>query len=183
MGNKIVIEPVSRVEGHGKVTIYLNDRGQVDKTYLHITQVRGFEKFCEGRLFNEMLVITPRICGICPVSHHLAAAKACDAILGVELTPTAVMLRRLLHYSQMLQSHALHFFYLASPDLLFGMESDPATRNIIGVIGAQPELAKKGVSSFLRTKDYRISRRKTSPSQCRNPRRYEQSPFFKLNAR
>jgi NAD-reducing hydrogenase large subunit len=149
MGNKITIEPVSRVEGHGKVTVYLNDQGNVDKTYLHITQVRGFEKFCEGRLFNEMGIITPRICGICPVSHHLAAAKAGDAILGVELTPTAVMLRRLLHYSQMLQSHALHFFYLASPDLLLGMDSDPALRNIIGIIGAQPELAKKGV--FLRS--------------------------------
>ena len=149
MVNKIVIEPVSRVEGHGKVTVYLNDRGQVDKTYLHITQVRGFEKFCEGRLFNEMPLITPRICGICPVSHHLAANKAGDAILGIELPPTATMLRRLLHNAQMLQSHALHFFYLASPDLLFGMESDPATRNIIGVIGAHPELAKKGV--FLRS--------------------------------
>ena len=145
MGNKIVIEPVSRVEGHGKVTVYLNDKGHVDKAHLHITQVRGFEKFCEGRLFNEMLVITPRICGICPVSHHLASAKACDAIIGVELTPTAQMLRRLLHYAQYVQSHALHFFYLASPDLLFGMESDPAARNIIGVIAAQPELALKGV--------------------------------------
>ena len=145
MGNKIVIEPVSRVEGHGKVTVYLNDKGHVDKTHLHITQVRGFEKFCEGRLFNEMLVITPRICGICPVSHHLASAKACDAIIGVELTPTAQMLRRLIHYAQYVQSHALHFFYLASPDLLFGMESDPAARNVIGVIAAQPELALKGV--------------------------------------
>ena len=145
MGNKIVIEPVSRVEGHGKVTVYLNERGHVDKAQLHITQIRGFEKFCEGRLFNEMLVITPRICGICPVSHHLASAKACDEILGVQLTPTAEMLRRLLHYAQLVQSHALHFFYLASPDLLFGMESDPATRNIIGVIAAQPELARKGV--------------------------------------
>ena len=149
MGNKIVIEPVSRVEGHGKVTVYLNDHGHVDKAHLHITQVRGFEKFCEGRLFNEMLAITPRICGICPVSHHLASAKACDAILGVKLTPTAEMLRRLMQYSQYVQSHALHFFYLASPDLLFGMESDPATRNIIGVIAAQPELAKKGV--FIRS--------------------------------
>ena len=145
MGKKIVIEPVSRVEGHGKVTVYLNDRGNVDKARLHITQVRGFEKFCEGRLFNEMPVITPRICGICPVSHHLASAKACDAILGVKLTPTAEMLRRLLHYAQFVQSHALHFFYLASPDLLFGMDADPATRNIIGVIAAQPELARKGV--------------------------------------
>ena len=149
MANKIVIEPVSRVEGHGKVTVYLNDQGNVDKSYLHITQVRGFEKFCEGRLYNEMLAITPRICGICPVSHHLAAAKACDEILGVQLTPTGTMLRRLLHNAQFLQSHALHFFYLASPDLLFGMESDPAMRNIIGVIALQPELAKKGV--FLRS--------------------------------
>jgi NAD-reducing hydrogenase large subunit len=145
MGRKIVIEPVSRVEGHGKVTIHLNDRGNVDKAHLHITQVRGFEKFCEGRLFNEMLVITPRICGICPVSHHLAAAKACDEILGVKLTPTAEMLRRLLQYAQYVQSHALHFFYLASPDLLFGMDSDPAMRNVIGVIAKHPELAKKGV--------------------------------------
>ncbi len=145
MTKKIVIEPVTRVEGHGKVTVYLNDRGHVDKAHLHITQVRGFEKFCEGRLFNEMPVITPRICGICPVSHHLASAKACDAIIGVKLTPTAEMLRRLLHLAQYVQSHALHFFYLTSPDLLFGMDSDPATRNIIGVIAAQPELAKKGV--------------------------------------
>jgi NAD-reducing hydrogenase large subunit len=145
MTKKIIIEPVTRVEGHGKVTVYLNDRGHVDKAHLHITQVRGFEKFCEGRLFNEMPVITPRICGICPVSHHLASAKACDAILGVKLTPTAEMLRRLLHLAQYVQSHALHFFYLASPDLLFGMDSDPATRNIIGVIAAHPELAKKGV--------------------------------------
>ena len=174
MGNKIVIEPVSRVEGHGKVTVYLNDKGHVDKTHLHITQVRGFEKFCEGRLFNEMLVITPRICGICPVSHHLASAKACDAIIGVELTPTAEMLRRLMHYAQYVQSHALHFFYLASPDLLFGMESDPATRNIIGVIAAQPELARKGCpSAFLRTEDHRVSRREKSPSECGHSRRYE----------
>jgi NAD-reducing hydrogenase large subunit len=146
MGKTIVIEPVTRVEGHGKVTVYLNERGNVEKTRLHVTQVRGFEKFCEGRLFNEMLAITPRICGICPVSHHLASAKACDEIMGVTLTPTAEMLRRLLHLAQYVQSHALHFFYLASPDLLFGMDSDPAKRNIIGVIGERPDLARKGVS-------------------------------------
>jgi NAD-reducing hydrogenase large subunit len=145
MGKKIVIEPVSRIEGHGKVTIQLNDHGNVDKAHLHITQVRGFEKFCEGRIFNEMLAITPRICGICPVSHHLASAKACDEILGVKLPPTAEMLRRLLHLAQYVQSHALHFFYLASPDLLFGMDADPAKRNVVGVIAANPELARKGV--------------------------------------
>ena len=166
MTKKIVIEPVTRVEGHGKVTVHLNDRGNVDKAHLHITQVRGFEKFCEGRLFNEMPVITPRICGICPVSHHLAAAKACDAILGVKLTPTAEMLRRLMHLAQILQSHALHFFYLASPDLLFGMDSDPATRNIIGVIGAHPELAKKGIKlrSFGQTIIEMLGEKKVHPN-------------------
>lgn len=145
MSRKITIEPVTRIEGHGKVTIQLDDKGNPELARLHVTQVRGFEKFCEGRLIWEMPIITPRICGICPVSHHLAASKAGDMILGVKLTPTAEMLRRLLHLSQYVQSHALHFFYLASPDLLFGMESDPATRNIVGVIAAMPELAKKGV--------------------------------------
>jgi len=145
MTRKIVIEPVTRIEGHGKVTIHLDDKGNVDKARLNVTQVRGFEKFCEGRLFWEMPVITPRICGICPVSHHLASSKAGDAILGVELTPTAKMLRRLVHMAQLVQSHALHFFYLASPDLLFGMDADPAKRNIMGVIAEMPGIARKGV--------------------------------------
>jgi NAD-reducing hydrogenase large subunit len=142
---KIVIEPVTRLEGHGKVTIHLNDRGSVDKVRFHVTQVRGFEKFCEGRLFWEMPLITERICGICPVSHHLASAKAGDVILGVKLTPTAEKLRRLIHMAQYVQSHALHFFHLASPDLLFGMDADPAKRNVMGVIAEMPEIAKKGV--------------------------------------
>ena len=145
MARKIVIEPVTRVEGHGKVTILLNDNGNVDRARFHITQVRGFEKFCEGRLFWEMPVITERICGICPVSHHLASAKAGDAILGVKIPPAAEKLRRLIHMAQFVQSHALHFFYLASPDLLFGMDADPAKRNIMGVIAEMPEIAKKGV--------------------------------------
>jgi NAD-reducing hydrogenase large subunit len=145
MNRKIVIEPVTRLEGHGKVTILLNEKGNVDKARFHVTQVRGFEKFCEGRLFWEMPLITARICGICPVSHHLASAKAGDAILGVELTPTAQKLRRLIHMAQYVQSHALHFFHLASPDLLFGMDADPAKRNVMGVIAEMPELAKKGV--------------------------------------
>jgi len=145
MSKKIVIEPVTRLEGHGKVTILLNDKGNVDKARFHVTQLRGFEKFCEGRLFWEMPVITPRICGICPVSHHLASAKAGDAILGVKLTPTAERLRRLIHQAQFLQSHALHFFHLASPDLLFGFDADPAKRNVMGIIAEMPEIAKKGV--------------------------------------
>jgi NAD-reducing hydrogenase large subunit len=145
MTKKIVIEPVTRLEGHGKVTIHLNDKGNVDRARFHVTQIRGFEKFCEGRLFWEMPLITARICGICPVSHHLASAKAGDAILGVKLTPTAENLRLLIHMAQLVQSHALHFFHLASPDLLFGMDADPAKRNIICVIAEMPEVAKKGV--------------------------------------
>ncbi len=145
MTRKIVIEPVTRVEGHGKVTILLDDSGNVEQARFHVTQVRGFEKFCEGRLLWEMPLITARICGICPVSHHLASAKAGDAILGVELTPTAKKLRRLIHMAQLVQSHALHFFHLASPDLLFGMDADPAKRNVMGLIAEMPEIATKGV--------------------------------------
>jgi NAD-reducing hydrogenase large subunit len=145
MTRKIVIEPVTRLEGHGKVTILLDDSGNVEQARFHVTQVRGFEKFCEGRLFWEMPLITARICGICPVSHHLASAKACDALLGVELTPTAQKLRRLIHMAQLVQSHALHFFHLASPDLLFGMDADPAKRNVMGLIAEVPEIATKGV--------------------------------------
>jgi len=145
MTRKIVIDPVTRVEGHGKVTIHLDDSGNVARAQFHVTQVRGFEKFCEGRLFWEMPVITSRICGICPVSHHLASAKAGDDLLGVELTPTAKRLRQLIHMAQFLQSHSLHFFHLASPDLLFGMDADPAIRNVIGVIAEMPDLAVTGV--------------------------------------
>jgi len=145
MSKKVVIEPITRIEGHGKVTIHLDDQGEVSDAKFHVVEFRGFEKFCEGRLFWEMPVITPRICGICPVSHHLASAKATDAILGVEIPPTAKKLRELLQMGQYVQSHALHFFHLASPDLLLGMDADPAIRNVIGVIGAHPDLATKGV--------------------------------------
>ncbi len=145
MKKEIVIEPVTRIEGHGKVTIKLNSKGEVDQARLHVTEFRGFEKFCEGRLFWEMPVITMRICGICPVSHHLASAKAGDALLGVEIPPAAKRLRELLQMAQYVQSHSLHFFYLAAPDLLLGMDADPAKRNVIGLIGENPELAKKGV--------------------------------------
>ena len=128
---KIAIDPVSRLEGHGKVTIQLNAEGEVDDARFHVTQVRGFERFCEGRPFEEMPIITQRICGICPISHQLASAKACDAILGVEIPETAKLLRVLEHMGQFIQSHALHFFHLASPDLLFGWDADPAKRNVI----------------------------------------------------
>ncbi|MCF8177512.1 MAG: Ni/Fe hydrogenase subunit alpha [Sulfuritalea sp.] len=143
---RVAIDPVSRVEGHGKVTILLDEENKVHQVRLHIVEFRGFEKFIQGRPYWEVPVMVQRLCGICPVSHHLAASKALDMILGVkQLTPTAEKIRRLMHYGQILQSHALHFFHLSSPDLLFGFGSDVAARNIVGVIAAHPEIAKKGV--------------------------------------
>jgi len=162
----IEINPVSRIEGHGKVTIQLDDSGNAADAKFHVTQFRGFEKFCEGRVFWEMPVITPRICGICPVSHHLAAAKACDAILGIELTRPAKLLRELMHMGQFIQSHALHFFHLASPDLLLGMDADPTKRNVIGLIAENPELAVKGVKlrSFGQTIIQKLGGKKVHPN-------------------
>jgi NAD-reducing hydrogenase large subunit len=143
---RIAIDPVSRVEGHGKVTILLDDDNQVHQVRLHVVEFRGFEVFIEGRPYWEVPVTVQRLCGICPVSHHLAAAKAMDIIAGAKvIPPTAEKLRRLMHYGQVLQSHALHFFHLASPDLLLGFESEVARRNVIGVVQAHPEIAKQGV--------------------------------------
>ena len=143
---KIEINPVSRIEGHGKITVGLDERGEVSYARFHVTQFRGFEVFTKGRDFREMPVITPRTCGICPVSHHLASAKACDMILGVEVTPTAHKLRELMHMGQIVQSHALSFFHLSSPDLLFGFDADPAIRNVAGLVAQFPDLAVKGVT-------------------------------------
>jgi len=143
---RIVIEPVTRVEGHGKVSILLDADNKVKQARLHIVEFRGFERFMQGRPFWEIPVAVQRLCGICPVSHHLAAAKAMDRIVGGEaIPPTAEKMRRLMHYGQTLQSHALHFFHLVSPDLLFGFEADPAIRNVIGVIAKFPDLAVQGV--------------------------------------
>ncbi len=143
---RTVIEPITRVEGHGKVTLLMDEQNHVKQARLHIVEFRGFEKFIQGRPYWEAPVMVQRLCGICPVSHHLAAAKAIDTFVGArQLTPTAEKLRRLMHCGQTLQSHALHFFHLASPDLLFGFGADVATRNIIGVIQAHPALAVQGV--------------------------------------
>jgi NAD-reducing hydrogenase large subunit len=142
---RITIEPVSRIEGHAKVTIQLDDAGNVADTRFQVTQVRGFEKFTEGRPFYEMPGITSRICGICPISHQLAASKACDAIMAVRIPKAARLLREIIHCGQLVQSHALSFFYLSGPDLLLGMDSDPATRNVAGLIEANPELARAGI--------------------------------------
>lgn len=143
---RIAIDPLTRVEGHGKVTLQLDAENRVIEARLHIVEFRGFEKFIQGRPYWEVPVLVERLCGICPVSHHLASAKAIDRIMGAEkLTPTAEKLRRLLHFGQVLQSHALHFFHLSSPDLLFGFDSEVQLRNIAGLMKAYPDLALKGV--------------------------------------
>ncbi len=146
MANTITIKHVTRIEGHAKITIHLDDSGKVSGTNFHVTQIRGFERFAEGRPYYEMPAITARICGICPISHLLASVKACDAIMAVRIPETARMLRELLHCAQVAQSHALSFFHLSSPDLLLGMDSDPAQRNILGVIEKHPELARSGIA-------------------------------------
>ncbi|PPD33465.1 MAG: Ni/Fe hydrogenase subunit alpha [Methylomonas sp.] len=145
---RVAVDPVSRVEGHGKVTLLLDENNQVKQARLHIVEFRGFEKFIQGRPYWELPVMVQRLCGICPVSHHLAAAKAIDQLVGVDpdnLPPAADKLRRLLHFGQVLQSHALHFFHLSSPDLLFGFESDIGKRNIVGVLADYPDIGLQGV--------------------------------------
>ena len=141
MSTQITIDPVTRIEGHAKITIALDERGEVADAAFHITQFRGFERLIEGRPFTELPAIMARICGICPVSHLVASAKACDAIMAVRIPPAAADLRRILNLAQLIQSHALSFFYLSSPDLLLGMDSDPAQRHLFGVAQAAPDLS------------------------------------------
>lgn len=145
MTNRIVIDPVTRIEGHAKISIYLDEQGDVSNARFHVTEFRGFEKFCEGRPFWEMPGITARICGICPVSHLLASAKTGDRLLAVDIPPAAKKLRRLMNLGQIIQSHALSFFHLSSPDLLLGWESDPAQRNVFGLMAVEPEIARGGI--------------------------------------
>jgi NAD-reducing hydrogenase large subunit len=146
MSKEIVIDPVTRIEGHSKITIKLDDSGEVQDALFHVTQLRGFEKFAEGRPFHEMPSLMARICGICPVSHLVASSKACDNLMSVSIPPTAAKLRRIMNLAQIAQSHALSFFYLSSPDMLLGMDADPAIRNIVGVAQNHPSLAKDGIA-------------------------------------
>ncbi len=163
---KITIEPVTRIEGHAKVTIHMNDDGAVDHAYFHVNEFRGFEKFCEGRMVFEMPQITPRICGICPVSHHLAAAKAGDIVMGVEPPRPASLLRELMHMGQIIQSHGMHFFELAGPDLILGFDAEPATRNVVGLIGADPDLTVRAVQlrKFGQDIIYQVGGRRIHPN-------------------
>src|SRR5215472_1514451 len=145
MSQRILIDPVTRIEGHAKITVQLDDAGQVSDAHFHVTEFRGFERMYEGRPLWEMPALTARICGICPVSHLMASAKAGDRILSVRIPPAAEKLRRLVNLAQIIQSHALSFFHLSAPDLLLGMDSDPARRNVFGLIAAEPELARRGI--------------------------------------
>ncbi|MCB0227636.1 MAG: Ni/Fe hydrogenase subunit alpha, partial [Anaerolineae bacterium] len=145
MARTVTIDPVTRIEGHAKITLMLGDDGKVADARFHVVEFRGFEKFCVGRSFWEMPGITARVCGICPVSHILASAKAGDQILGVRIPARAEKLRRLMNWGQLVQSHALSFFHLSAPDLLLGMDSDPATRNIMGLIQTNPSVARSGI--------------------------------------
>jgi NAD-reducing hydrogenase large subunit len=141
----IVIDPVTRIEGHAKITLHLDGNGEVSDARFHVTQFRGFEKLCEGRPFTEMPSLMARICGICPVSHLIASAKTCDALLAVRIPPTAEKLRRIFNMAQIVQSHALSVFHLSSPDLLLGMDADPAKSNLWGVYEKDPQLARDGI--------------------------------------
>lgn len=145
MSKTVVIDPVTRIEGHAKISVYLDDAGEVSDARFHVVEFRGFEKFCEGRPFPEMAGITARICGICPVSHLLASAKTGDKILAVKVPPAGEKLRRLMNLGQITQSHALSFFHLSSPDFLLGWDSDPAKRNVFGLIASDPDLARAGI--------------------------------------
>jgi len=145
MARQITIDPVTRIEGHAKITIQLDDQGTVQDARFHITQFRGFEKICEGRPFHEMPSLMARICGICPVSHLVASAKACDALMAVEIPKAAANLRRIINLAQLIQSHALSFFYLSAPDLLLGMDADPAGRNVFGLMQDHPDVARDGI--------------------------------------
>ena len=145
MGKTLVIQPVTRIEGHAKVTIQLDDAGNVDTARVNVIELRGFERFCLGRAVEDMPRITPRICGVCPWSHHLAAAKACDAVFGVVPPPAGAKLRELCNSIAYMEEHILHFYFLAGADFLLGPNADYSVRNVIGILQAAPDVARRVV--------------------------------------
>jgi F420-non-reducing hydrogenase large subunit len=134
MAKKITIDPITRLEGHGKIEIFLNENGDVDNAFFQVPELRGFEKFCEGRMAEEMPRITPKICGVCPTTHHMASAKALDDLYQVELPPAAKKIRELINSAFIAEDHTLHFFFLGGPDFIVGPDAPPGERNILGVI-------------------------------------------------
>jgi len=145
MGKTIVIQPVSRIEGHAKITIQLDDAGNVADTRVNVVELRGFERFCTGRPVEELPRIVCRICGVCPWAHHLASAKACDAVFGVDIPSAAKKIREAAYMAHTLHSHILHFFVLSGPDFVMGPDADYSVRNVIGIVGKVPDIAKKVV--------------------------------------
>lgn len=143
---KIIIDPVTRIEGHAKISIDLDEDGSVFDARIHVTQFRGFEKFCEGRPYSEMPALTARTCGICPVSHAISSSKACDNLLAVRPPKAARNLRRIINLAQILQSHALNFYHLSAPDFVYGFDAKVEDRNIFKMIQTHPEMAKDGIA-------------------------------------
>ncbi len=141
----LIIDPVTRIEGHAKITIDLNEQGKVDDARIHVTQYRGFEKICEGRPYTEMPALTARTCGICPVSHAISSTKACDNLLAVRPPKAGRNLRRIINLGQIVQSHALNFYHLSSPDFIYGFDAPKEDRNIFNMIKTHPDMAKDGI--------------------------------------
>jgi NAD-reducing hydrogenase large subunit len=168
MAERIIIDPVTRIEGHAKITIHLNEGGEVEYARFHVAEFRGFERLMEGRPLWEMPSLTARICGICPVSHLIASAKAGDAILGVQVPVAASKLRRLMNLAQIIQSHALSFFHLSAPDLLLGFDSDPEQRHVFGLAGVDPALGRGGIRLRQFGQDIieRLGGKKIHPAWC-----------------
>jgi F420-non-reducing hydrogenase large subunit len=134
MAKKLTINPITRLEGHGKIELFVDDEGNVVEAYWQVVELRGFERFCVGRPAEELPRITPNICGVCPSPHYMASTKALDDLYGVEPTPTAKLIRKLHYNAFMVEDHFIHFFFLAAPDFVLGPDADPAERNILGVI-------------------------------------------------
>ena len=143
---KIIIDPVTRIEGHAKITINLDKDGKVEDAKLHVTQYRGFEKFCEGRLYTEMPALTARTCGICPISHVIASTKALDEILSITPPQAGINIRKIINLAQLLQSHTLNFFHLSSPDFVYGFDAPKEDRNIFKMMQTHPQMAKDGIN-------------------------------------
>lgn len=142
---QVVIQPVTRIEGHAKVTIQLDDQGNVTDSRVNVVELRGFERFCIGRPVEELPRIVCRICGVCPWAHHLASSKACDAVFGVEIPSVAKKLRELAYMAHFVHSHALHFFVLSGPDFVMGPDADYSIRNVVGIVQRAPDVAKRAV--------------------------------------
>ena len=144
MAKKITIDPITRLEGHGKIEIFLDENGNAENAYLQVPELKGFEQFCVGRPVEELPRITPRICGVCPTTHHMAATKAVDAVYNVTPTDTAVKVRRVIYDAFMMEDHLLHFFFLGGPDFVVGPDAPAGERNILGVVGkVGVEIGKK----------------------------------------